>query len=311
MDLQKAKEQFLFHCEFEKNLSDKTLKAYTIDLNQFIDFASSLEVGKKVTDIDKTIIRGFLKEVAGKAQPKTTKRKMATLKVFFNFLEFEDEIVVSPFRKMKIKIAQDKKIPVFLTLDEMGQLLHHLYKERDSPTKTLLQRKYLTRDIAIIELMFGTGIRVSELCSLDKKSLDLAAGVVRIWGKGRKERLIPLCSGPTTEAIRLYLSTFFNELRGKEDLFLNRKGYKLTEQTVRLMLEKHVFDAGVRKKVTPHTLRHTFATLMLEQGVDIRKIQLLLGHSTINTTQLYTQMTWEMQKKSIDLLHPRLKILKS
>ncbi|MDJ0838216.1 MAG: tyrosine-type recombinase/integrase [Acidobacteriota bacterium] len=309
MNIHEGKEQFLFHCEFEKNLTGKTLKAYETDLRQFIAHLGAETDAPMVTAVDKVMLRGYLKKAGETAKPKTLKRKMATLKAFFNFLEFEDHIVVSPFRKMRLKIAQEKRLPVVLTLQEMEVLLAHLYGLKSNlGSLTPLQRKLLIRDIAVIEILFGTGVRVSELCNLTWESLNLDEGFIRIWGKGRKERLVPISSRAVVDALNDYLAVFNPERNGNA-VFMNRTRQPISEQTVRLMLEKRVKQSGLTKKVTPHTLRHTFATLLLENGMDIRNIQVLLGHSTILTTQIYTNLSWEAQKRMLVLKHPRKKML--
>jgi len=263
-----------------------------------------------LADIDKTVIRGFLRTVSERSKPKTVKRKMATLKAFFSFLELEDRIVVSPFRKMRIRIAQERRLPTVLSAREMSRLLGHLYGEKARPhDRTPRQQKLLIRDIAIIELMFGTGVRVSELCQLRQSALDLHSGSVKIFGKGRRERMIPVCHPQILEAIREYMTTFSDVLADREALFVNRSGQPISEQTVRILLDKHVKRAELTKKITPHTLRHTFATLLLENGLDIRSIQSLLGHSTILTTQLYTQVSWEAQRRALEHHHPRIGLL--
>ena len=255
-------------------------------------------------------MRAFLRQVSEKAKPKTIKRKMATLKAFFNFLEFEDHIMVSPFRKMRINIAQEFRLPVVLTLAEVKKLLAHLYEQKHLAAKgSDFQRRMLIRDIAIIELLFGTGIRVSELCNLTRDSINLESGMVKIWGKGRKERLIPICCDQITLALQEYFGEFEPPESNGNFVFQNRTDEPISDQTIRLLVSKHVRDAKIDKKVTPHTFRHTFATLLLDNGLDIRNIQSLLGHSTIMTTQIYTQVSWERQRQNLTIKHPRTKII--
>lgn len=301
-----AKDDFLFHCEYEKNLTQKTLMAYTIDLKQFVAFLNERNRVMALEDVDKYILRAFLKGLSQRAKPKTVKRKMATLKAFFGYLEFEDRILVSPFRKMRIKIILESRLPVVLSFGEMERLFGHLYQQKCGlAERTPLRQKLLIRDIAVIELLFGTGMRVFELCNLKQDAVDTAEGVIKIYGKGRKERLVPICNQKVQHALAAYRRVFQKDLNGMDWIFLNRSAKKISEQTVRILLEKHVQGAGIGKKVTPHTLRHTFATLLLENGLDIRNIQCLLGHSTILTTQIYTRVSWESQKKALVKNHPR------
>jgi len=304
-----AKDDFLFHCRYEKNLTDKTLRAYAIDLTQFLSFLQREAALVEPADIDRTALRAYLKLLAELHKPKTVKRKVATLRAWFNFLEFEDRITVSPFRKMNVKITLEQRLPVTLTLVEMGALFDCLYRymDPDAPL-TAGQRKTLIRDIAVIELLFATGMRVSELCGLDQTGVDLASGAVHIWGKGRRERVAPLTDQRVLAALARYGRAYAEEMALAEPFFFNRRQGRLTEQSVRLLVAKHVDEAGIRKKVTPHTFRHTLATLLLEQGVDIRYIQSLLGHSAITTTQLYVKVNQESQRRILEARHPRLRL---
>ena len=303
----KEKDDFLIHCKYEKNLTKKTLYAYEVDLLQFIHFLRASSSALSFACVDKFLIRSFLAHIGEELKPKTVKRKVATLKVFFSFLEFEDVIPVSPFRKMRVNIATDFRLPVVLTLAEVTRLFEFMYRGKQNSSKSEYRRRSLIRDIAVIELLFGTGIRVSELCRLKIDSVNLDCGVVKIFGKGRKERVIPICSSEIITALKAYVSEFdCIGQKGTRYMFRNRMNEPMSEQTVRLIVSRHVRNASIEKNVTPHTFRHTFATLLLDNGLDIRNIQFLLGHSTILTTQIYTQVSWERQRVHLTKLHPRV-----
>ena len=301
--IETAVEDFFFHCRYEKNLTDKTLKAYQIDLSQFQAHLASEQHSRQLADMDKYVIRSFLRNISEGSRPKTIKRKMATLRAFFNYLEFEDRIPVSPFRKMRIKIVQDLKLPEVLTLSEVRRLFRYLYEERTYARSGTPSYHILLRDIAVVEMLFATGMRVSELCGLAPESVDLEEGFVRVWGKGRRERIVPLCAATITDALSDYRRS--GRLRSAQWFFTNRNGDRLMEQTVRMIIRKHTIAAGLEKNVTPHTFRHTIATLLLENGVDLRYIQYFLGHSTIVTTQLYTKINTRAQREVLMQNHPR------
>lgn len=303
--LEQAKQNFLFHCQYEKNLTGKTLNAYSIDLRQFQEFLEERGFLAGIVDVGKQELRDYLKFISGITKPKTVKRKFATLKAFFSFLEWEDIIVVSPFRKMRINIALDNHLPVVMTLSEVRTLLGYLYQRQRSIGPMLKPRqRLLIRDIAIIEMLFATGMRVTELVHLKCSDVDLADGTVRIFGKGRKERILPLCNKKVLHCLARYRE-MVNDASNSIYFFLNQSGQNLTEQAVRIIVAKHTHKAGLEKKITPHTFRHTVATLLLENGMGIRNIQKLLGHSNITTTEIYAKVNQEAQRALIGKYHPR------
>ena len=303
-DFNTIMEDFLFHCRYEKNLTTATLKAYSIDLTQFSVFLNERDV-RHVSDIDKTVIRAYLKPLTESAKPKTIKRKMATLKAFFTHLEFEDTIAVNPFRKMKVNIALDRTLPLVMSLEEVRRLFDHLYRQLKR-SLTPFQKNKLVRDIAILEMLFATGMRVSELCNLRCRDVDLVEGTVKIFGKGRKERQVPLCQEEVMEILKRYRA---NQITHPDNpFFCSREGRPIKDATIRILIEKHATDAGLAKKITPHTFRHSLATLLLENGVDIRNIQQLLGHSSIVTTQIYAKVNDAHQRKLLGTVHPRMNL---
>jgi integrase/recombinase XerD len=304
--LKEVMKDFLLHCRIEKNLSPHTIKAYQLDLNQFFNY---LFVKGQVLDmkkIDKQILRDYLQKLQETNKVKTIKRKIATLKALFTYLEFEDRIAVSPFRKMRIKIKEPLQLPGVLTLNEIKTLFRTVYKIRQACSDAAsYSYKSIVRDIVVLELLFATGIRVSELCNLKKGDLNIEQKYIQVNGKGSRERVIQVCNPEIIRIIEEYIDLFHPPGSGFFYFFINRLGSRLSEQSVRFMIKKYAQLAKMGKRVTPHMFRHTFATLLLEEEVDIRYIQQLLGHSTITTTQIYTHISRHKQKEILSTRHPR------
>lgn len=299
-----AMTEFFNHCRYEKNLSAKTLKFYTIDLLQFSAFLELQGFPSVVTEIDKTHFKEYLRELSG-WKPKTIKRKVATLKALFNYLEFEDHIVANPLRKLRIKIKEPALLPKALNAAESNDLLKKVYasmlhKDRYAYLEAL-------RNTVVIELLFATGARVSEIADLKRTALDLQSGTVTIHGKGGKQRMIQLCNPDALYTLATYCKLFQDKITANGGhLLINRLNNKLSDQSIRILVGNLAASAKISKKVTPHVLRHTFATLLLENDVDIKYIQSLLGHSSIMTTQIYTQVNLEKQKQILAEKHPRM-----
>jgi len=296
---------FIFHCEYEKNLSQKTLKAYRIDLRQFSEFLDRDHPDASIDLVDKHILREYIRVVSTGNKPKTIKRKLATLKAFFNHLEFEDTILGNPFRKIKISIKEGKYLPKTIPQPNIVQLFNSVYSLRNVQQSTTTTSRTIVRDIAILELLFSSGVRVAELCYLRKENVDLQRGCVKIMGKGRRERLVPLCGVEDIRALALYAKIFQKEIDSGGWFFINRDGKRFSEQSVRFMIKKYAKGANLHDRITPHMFRHSVATQLLENGVDIRYIQTFLGHSSITTTQIYAQVTEESQRHVIENKHPR------
>lgn len=297
---------FLFHCTYEKNLSDKSIKAYRIDLNQFENFIEQKYEGITIDLINKEILKEYIKIISQNNKPKTIKRKLATLKVFFNYLEFDEIILINPFRKIKIKLREGKRLPRTIPLSKIISLFRYLYEIKSTliPNRSY-SNKVLIRDIAVMELLFSTGLRVAELCDLTVDSIDLSKGSLRIIGKGNKERIMPICNTETLSAVIVYYNLFKTEIIKTGYFFVNRLRKRLSEQSVRFMVKKYSKAAKFEDKITPHMFRHSIATLLLESGVDIRYIQTFLGHSSITTTQIYVQVNEEAQRTILMEKHPR------
>ncbi len=305
-NIEKTITDFLLHCRVEKNLSIHTLKAYRLDLNQFFQYLSTQGGPLDIEKIDKHILRDFLQELIAKNKIKTVKRKIATLKALFNYLEFDDKITVNPFRKMRIQIKEPLHLPLILALNEVKALLLSAYNEKQSCSdRTAYSYNSIVRDIAVLELLFATGTRVSELCNLKKTDVDIHQNYIKVNGKGSRERVIQVCSPEIIAILKEYIDLFHPGGSYFHYFFINRLGKRLSEQSVRFMVKKRTRSAHLGKDVTPHMFRHTFATLLLEEEVDIRYIQQLLGHSTITTTQIYTHITQHKQKEILSTRHPR------
>ena len=309
MKLQEAISQFLFHCRYEKNLSPKTLKAYSIDLRQLAEYlAAHLEI-TDLAAVDKTALRAYIKSLFGPLKEKSVKRKVATLKALFHFLEREDAIAVNPFRKMEVRIKETRRLPRTVTLEDLKRLFKYLYRQKSGQAdRGSYAYRALVRDVAVLEILFSTGARVAEVCHLLDQDVDLRRGRVRILGKGGRERILQLCDEEALTSLRDYRALWQPETEDNGYFFHNRLKGRLTEQSVRTMLRRCAKGAGLEGKVTPHMLRHSLATLLLEEGVDIRYIQTLLGHTSITTTQIYTEVRDGHQRRMLTARHPRRKM---
>ena len=301
-----ATNEFINHCKFEKNLSSKTIKAYQTDLRQFQKFLEEKEYDSEIDKITKTELRNYL-EVISSLKPKSIKRKIATIKAMFNYLEFDDLVVINPLRKMRIKIREPKQLPRALNIHEVGDIFKSVYKANIT-TEIDGGYPYFTeiRNIAVIELLFATGCRVSEISNLKDNQIDLNSGQVVIKGKGDKERIIQICNRETIALLKKYRKISFSRIKNAGNYFLvNRFNNKLSDQSIRTIVNTLSKSAKIQSHVTPHVFRHSFATLLLEKDVDIKYIQSMLGHSSIMTTQIYTHVNKEKQKQILKAKHPR------
>lgn len=300
---------FLFHCEFEKSLSHQTITAYKTDLRQCAEFLTH-ELGTDflLNQVGKEQIKSYLQSIA-EWKPKTIKRKIAALKSMFSFVEYERDDYINPFRRLRFRIKEAVYIPVTMSIDEVGQVLNAAYSKLESAKgATAHAISTSKRAIAIIELLFVSGIRVSELCTLKLCNLNLSTGTLLIQGKGNKERLLHICQERVLESLKCYRESLSSEHSVLPYFFVNRLGRRLSTESVRVTIRAIVKAAGLKKHVTPHTFRHSFATLILEEGVDIRYIQAFLGHSSIVTTQLYTRVNNSQQRHILATKHPRMRL---
>lgn len=295
---------YLQYCQFEKGLSEKTIKAYRIDLTQF-----SRYVGSNITICDKFLMQNYLSHLHKRYKMKSVKRKIASLKAFFTFLVDDDILHANPFDKLRVKLHEPFILPKTIPLSTINQILQSAYAKKDTlRNKSSYQYNVCLRDIAVLELLFATGMRVSELCSLSYSSIDLQNGVIKIYGKGSKERIIQVGNPDVLAAVNSYYCAFSNQIHEVGWFFVNRLGNRLSDQSVRNMINIYVELAEIDQHITPHMFRHSFATLLLEEDVDIRYIQQLLGHSSITTTQIYTHVTSKKQRDILTSKHPRNRI---
>nr|WP_319490986.1 tyrosine-type recombinase/integrase [uncultured Desulfobacter sp.] len=308
MKLEQYIHDFLFHCKYEKNLSPKTLTAYEIDMDQFKVFCTTDTDLTQIDKIDKNILKQYLESISSKFKPKTLKRKLASLKAFFNHLQFEDEIAVNPFNKVRIKIKEGKKIPRTIEPRIIKKLYQYLYERKDALEKGSYAYGVIVRDIAVIELLFSTGLRVAELSHLKLTAMDLNKSTIRIVGKGNRERIIPICNTETKEAIDCYFRYFRKRIQNSDYFFINRFDRRFSEQSIRFMIKKYIKCINIDTNITPHMFRHSLATMLLENEVDLRYIQDLLGHSSISTTQIYLSVNKKKQRNILTKRHPRKKI---
>ena len=297
--LETITKQYLNDCKVHKNLDSKTIKAYRIDLEQFLSIIPVNEL-----PVNKETLMLYLSKIHEMYQPRTVKRKIASVKALFHYLECEEIIENNPFNKIDLTFRQPKRLPKTIPANIIQTFLSTLYKEK-SNAKTLYQQKCIIRDIAVMELLFATGMRISELCSLKQENLDLENKTVLIFGKGAKERMLQIGNDEVIAALATYKTYFSEDFFQTDWLFVNRLQNRLSEQSVRYMINHYADAAGIEMHITPHMFRHSFATLLLEADVDIRYIQKMLGHSSITTTQIYTSVSMNKQKEILEVKHPR------
>jgi tyrosine recombinase XerC len=290
-------EKFLESLEFERDASPHTIRAYQADLAQFCDILDVENDGdlRKITNVR---VRTFLAKLRERGCSKrSAARKLASVRSLYRYLcrrKYAGSNPAAGVRSPKL----DKKLPAFLDVKEVERLL-------EQPPDEGFQG---LRDRAILEILYSTGMRVGELVSTDLRDMDRRSGIVRVIGKGRKERLTPLGSF-AQKAITDYLAVrdahFSGRRYDRHALILNKNGGRMTARSVERIIEKYAVAAGLGDKASPHTLRHSFATHLLNNGADLRSVQELLGHASLSTTQIYTHVTHERLKKIYDKAHPR------
>lgn len=284
-------EQFYDSLKAERDASPNTLKAYAIDLKEFLQF-----IDKKPEDVDNLDIRSFLASLHHRKLKKSSvSRKLATIRSFFKYLHREGVVKKNP-AKLVASPKVPKSLPRFLTVDETFALM-------EAPKGDTF---HASRDRAILELLYSSGLRVSELTALDINDLDMKESLIRVKGKGKKERIIPVGS-KAIDAIKNYLPERILIKKKSPAYFLNSRGGRLTQRTVRRIVVKYGKLIALRGSLSPHTLRHTFATHLLHSGADLRSIQELLGHLSLSTTQKYTHVDIAHLMDVYDKAHPLAK----
>ncbi len=318
-------EEFLNYLKFEKRFSEHTAKCYGADLRQFGEFligssedgtedaeamaqqqggtATAVAVKPKINQLllstEISTVRAYLAFLNEKQYSKSTiARKLATLRSFYKFLVKRNQISSNPVTEVRTP-KQDKKLPRFLEYEEVKRLLE------TPPMDNWLG----ARDRAILETLYSTGIRVSELVGLNMDDIDFLGEVLHIRGKGKKERIVPISSS-ALQIIQHYME--FRNKRAQSNsnfdskvLFVNKHGRRLSTRSVRRKMDKYLKMAGLDPSISPHTLRHSFATHMLNNGADLRSVQELLGHQSLSTTQIYTHLSTKKIKEVYESAHPR------
>jgi len=301
-------ERFLEYLRVERNASAHTLRSYSADLEQFRNFllSSELHVDKKngdvaVEKIDHLAIRAYLSHLYRGHKKSSLARKLAAQRSFFKYLVEEGRLAQSPAEIVSTP-KQEKPLPNFLPVDEVFSLM-------ETPDPSTI---WGARDRAILETLYSCGIRVSELVGLTDGDIDFTLGILKVFGKGRKERIVPI-GEKALAALREYLPQRDRIIAGstssgsKAPIFINHRGGRLTSRSVARILQKHILKCGLVRKVSPHALRHSFATHLLDAGADLRAIQEMLGHVSLSTTQRYTHVSVDKLMEVYDRAHPRAK----
>ena len=296
--MQKIFDRYIQYLEAERNASPYTVRNYRTDLLDFFRFLREKEIGL-LGEVDRHVLRDYLSHLVGRGIVKASiARKLSAIRSFYRYLVREEIVSANPIEKISSP-KLDKRLPSFLTLEEVERLLN-------APD---LSTPLGQRDRALLELLYASGLRVSELVSLDLGQIDLDTNEIRVWGKGLKERMV-LMGEPAAEALKNYLSQGRPKLLGEKKskaLFLNRYGQRLPERSVQRLLEQYAKKSGIGKRVHPHMLRHTFATHLLDGGADLRVVQELLGHARLSSTQIYTHVTKSQARKVYLAAHPMAK----
>mgnify|MGYP000692797005 CR=1 FL=1 len=289
-------DSYLHYLVVEKGLSRNTIESYGRDLRVFLDFVEGREI-RSFREVTRGDVLAFLKELQGRGlSVRSVSRALISLRGLFRFLLLEGHLEEDPVEEMEIP-RPPRSLPHVLSLQEVERIL-----EAPDPGTPLG-----VRDRAMLELLYATGMRVSELTGLAPEGVDIQVGFVRVKGKGDKERVIPI-----GEVARERLDIYLREgrprlLKGRESpyLFVNRQGRGLSRQGIWKLIKRYALEAGVLTPITPHTLRHSFATHLLERGADLRFVQVMLGHADIGTTQIYTHLNQEYLRKIYQQYHPR------
>jgi integrase/recombinase XerC len=287
--------RFFNYLEAGRGASPHTIRNYGADLREFFAFLN----GKKLSEVDTLVIRSFLAHLKARNHSKATlSRKLAALRSFFKYLARENHVKTNPALGISTP-KRDKKLPHFLDLGEVTNLL-------EAPAQNSWEGR---RDRSILETLYSSGVRVSELVGLNRGDVDLLGALLKVRGKGKKERIVPV-GEKALRAVRDYLEALPLPLpKRSEDssapLFLNRSGSRLTDRSVRRLIVKYARQISLRHGISPHPLRHTFATHMLDRGADLRSVQELLGHANLSTTQIYTHVTTRRLQEAYAQAHPR------
>ncbi len=321
--------RFIDYCRVQKRLSHDTVKAYELDLKMFAEFLSGLPAPIIIEDslgVTKQTLEEYARYLNENFAVKTVRRRIASLRSFFTYLEYQEMNENNPFDRFRLNVKEPFRLPQVMSLEDIKAVLISAYGAAPAPlpgsesrSKAVRRGKVnpnseaflWARDVAILELLFAGGLRVSELCKLEFEDLSTDYHTVRINGKGNKERTIYLGNVEVVEALNRYLMFRKAVDVDSPSIFITKFHKPLTTQAVRNLVEKYAKLAGISKKITPHVFRHSFASLLLEEGVDIKYIQDFLGHSSISTTQIYLHTTSSQKRLILSTKHPRQKLVLS
>jgi integrase/recombinase XerD len=296
-------DDYLDYCTYRKRLSPKTIIAYRIDLKQFFAYIDSDGTGNGGAASAKELLKSYLSFLSETYKCASIKRKLASIRAYYNYLEDENIIAFNPVHALRAKFREEQRLPKTMLFHTVQRLLDFVYKKySDAPRPESL------RDILVIEFLFATGVRVSELCSLKEEDVDVTTGKINIFGKGSKERIVQICNPEVLAKLSEYRRVFDVDIKSSGYFFINRLHRRFSEQSVRGMICNYTRKAGITQHITPKMFRHTFATLLLEEEVDIRYIQRMLGHASVKTTEIYTYVVSSKENEILMLKHPRNKI---
>lgn len=315
MNVAHACADFLTHCRVAKNLSPHTLRAYTIDLSEFERFAG---VDTLVATVDRPLLRRYLSHLfeARGLKETSVKRRLACLKVMFRWLELDEVISVSPFHRLDARIRLPKRLPRNLTDDEVRRLRRMALERvglsgRITETKALRIARRTDFDafttLVVLEILLGTGMRVGELASIRLEDIDLIERVIIILGKGSRQRRVFLPDDETARLVAAYHTVTIGQRKAHDHFIMTAQGGPASTQHIRNLVREVATEAGLSRRITPHMLRHTAATRLLENGVDLRFVQRLLGHQSVSTTELYTTVTDASLKVAVTTATKRMK----
>ncbi len=297
-EFQYAIEDYIHFIQVERQLSDNTLASYRRDLENYVNFLREVEGMSDFRKVERTTILRHLEQLRmqGKTS-RTVARHISSIRSFHQFLLREKRAETDPTVHLEMPTIE-QKLPNILSIEEIEALLA-------APNRSKPQG---IRDVAMLELLYGSGMRISELIALDLADIHLTMGFVRVFGKGGKERIIPLGKSALS-ALTTYLDGARSQLQGKypktDAFFINQRGKRLTRQGCWKLMKEHALKAGIQHELTPHTLRHSFATHLVENGADLRAVQEMLGHADISTTQIYTHISKTRLSEVYKQFHPR------
>lgn len=303
MTISEAAKAFLRSCQIDRNLSPLTVRAYTSDLAQLEAFATTRRA-QQIDELTGAVIQDFVADLKNVHVYLDTsiRRKIAVIKACIKYLERNDLILQNPLTKLRLTFRQEKRLPTILTRDQVESVLSLAKRAVGNCTTANFAA---VRDHALLELLFYSGARIGELLKLEISDLDLDAGVAKIKGKGRRERFIYLGCEPVINALRRHLRIRERVPSTTAALFLNCHYRRLSIYSAESIVRKYATRAQLSMRVTPHVFRHTMATMLLENGADLRSIQEILGHASISTTEIYTHVSTERKRQVMREFHPR------